>query len=109
MAWAFRPLPDGYLDREVLRGETPPRQRAGRPHHIRREEKVPTDKPCPDSDSAGLCARCKHVALSGLIQDHLSIFAAGAPWDPAYPQYPRLPVLACRGHEGKSKRGGQGW
>ena len=57
------------------------------------------DVPDPDSDSVGLCARCKHVRI--IRSDRGSIFylCRRNATDPAYPQYPRLPVLICRGYE----------
>ncbi len=63
------------------------------------EEIVMTDVPDPDSDSAGLCARCKHVRI--IRSDRGSIFylCRRSATDPAYPQYPRLPVLNCWGYE----------
>ena len=47
---------------------------------------------------AGLCATCVHQQLvhtTGL--DVLAVPRSRE--DPAYPRYPRLPVLACRGYE----------
>jgi hypothetical protein len=48
------------------------------------------------SADPGLCARCRHLEL---VSSPRSTFvrcglAAG---DPAFPRYPRLPVLACTG------------
>jgi len=78
-----------------------PRLRAGRPQLIWREEKVPTDKPCSDSNRAGLCASCKHVRI--IRSDRGSVFylCRRSATDPNYAQYPRLPVVSCRGYEGQ--------
>lgn len=47
---------------------------------------------------AGLCATCRHAAV---LASRSSVFlrCAMAEVDPAFPKYPRLPVLACRGYE----------
>ena len=65
-----------------------------------------TDIPDPDYDSVGLCARCKHVRI--IRSDRGSIFylCRRSSTDPSYPQYPRLPVLLCRGHEAQEKDDG---
>ena len=65
------------------------------------EGNVMTDVPDPDSGSPGLCAHCKHVRI--IRSDRGSIFylCRQSATDPVYPQYPRLPVLSCRGHEAR--------
>ena len=65
-----------------------------------------SDEPNPDSKSVGLCARCKHVRI--IRSDRGSIFylCRRSATDPAYPQYPRLPVLNCRGQEAQEKGDG---
>jgi len=47
---------------------------------------------------AGLCADCRHRRL---LASRRSTFltCARAATDPAYPRYPRLPVLTCPGFE----------
>ena len=44
----------------------------------------------------GLCAACAHA--SRIVNDRGSIFVRClyATHDPAFPKYPRLPVVACR-------------
>lgn len=56
-------------------------------------------KASPDSNRAGLCASCKHVRI--IRSDRGSIFylCRRSATDPSYAQYPRLPVLSCRGYE----------
>jgi hypothetical protein len=65
-----------------------------------------SDVPDPDSGSVGLCARCKHVRI--IRSDRGSIFylCRRSATDPSYPQYPRLPMLFCRGHEAPEKGAG---
>jgi hypothetical protein len=47
----------------------------------------------------GLCASCRHqrVVRSGRGSEFSLCLRSRT--DPAYPKYPRLPVLACPGHE----------
>ncbi len=49
--------------------------------------------------SIGLCAQCRHSRV--IRSDRGSVFylCERALTDPAYPKYPRLPVLMCRGYE----------
>jgi hypothetical protein len=46
----------------------------------------------------GLCADCRHLRL---VRSPRSIFVrcALAAVDPLFPRYPRLPVVACAGHQ----------
>lgn len=49
------------------------------------------------SAPAGLCASCEHLRL---LASKRSVFVRCglAEVDPAFPRYPPLPVLACRGY-----------
>lgn len=53
---------------------------------------------------AGLCATCRHAAV---LASRSSVFlrCGMAEVDPAFPRYPRLPVLACRGYA-RTEEGG---
>ena len=53
----------------------------------------------PDTNPAGLCARCRLVRI--IRSDRGSVFylCRRSATDPAYAQYPRLPVRVCRGYE----------
>lgn len=46
----------------------------------------------------GLCATCRHASV---LASRSSVFlrCGRADFDPTFPRYPRLPVLACRGYE----------
>jgi len=46
----------------------------------------------------GLCETCRH---SRTVKGAHSIFwmCGRSATDPSFPQYPRLPVLSCRGYE----------
>ena len=70
------------------------------------EGNVTADKALPDSNRAGLCASCKHVRI--IRSDRGSIFylCRRSATDPSYAQYPRLPVLSCRGYEAQEKCAG---
>jgi hypothetical protein len=50
------------------------------------------------SPSPGLCERCRH---SRRIEARRSVYwlCERSATDPAYPRYPALPVLHCRGHQ----------
>ncbi len=52
----------------------------------------------------GLCATCRHAAVLASLS---SVFlrCGMAERDPAFPRYPRLPVVACRGYERVSEAG----
>ena len=65
------------------------------------------DVPEPDSDSVGLCARCKHVRIIRSDRGSVFFLCRRSATDLAYPQYPRLPVLFCRGHEAPEKGAGK--
>ena len=47
---------------------------------------------------AGLCTTCKH---SRTVKGARNVFwmCERSRTDPAFPQYPRLPVMQCRGYE----------
>jgi|GEM_PF-3295458 len=48
--------------------------------------------------SAGLCASCRHAEI--LASKRSSFLRCGRErFDPSFPKYPRLPVVACPGHE----------
>ncbi|HEV8441660.1 MAG TPA: hypothetical protein VGT40_26535 [Methylomirabilota bacterium] len=49
--------------------------------------------------TAGLCADCRHARR--LVSGRGSVFwlCRRAEGDPAFPRYPRLPVLRCPGYE----------
>lgn len=57
---------------------------------------MPENGPPP---RAGLCASCRHMRL--VTNDRGSVFVrcAYAAVDPAFAKYPRLPVMACAGHQ----------
>ncbi|TMB80112.1 MAG: hypothetical protein E6I12_11005 [Chloroflexi bacterium] len=46
----------------------------------------------------GLCATCRH---SRTVKGSRSVFwmCERSLTDPSFPQYPRLPILQCRGYE----------
>ena len=47
---------------------------------------------------AGLCATCAHVRLVVTPRSRF-VLCERSRSDADFPRYPRLPVLACRGHE----------
>jgi len=47
----------------------------------------------------GLCADCAHAQRVTSSRDSVFYRCRLADTDPAFPRYPRLPVLECRGYE----------
>ena len=52
--------------------------------------------------AAGLCDACRHQRLVRTGRGSEFSLCLRSRADPAYPKYPRLPVLACPGYEGRS-------
>ncbi|HLM86370.1 MAG TPA: hypothetical protein VK272_09305 [Solirubrobacteraceae bacterium] len=49
--------------------------------------------------AVGLCATCKHQQIVRNTRGSSFSLCGRSREDPAYPRYPRLPVLACPGYE----------
>jgi len=47
----------------------------------------------------GLCDSCRHQRLVRNTRGSTFSLCERSRTDPAYPRYPRAPVLDCRGHE----------
>ena len=47
----------------------------------------------------GLCATCLHRRIVRSGRGSTFILCQRSRFDPAFPRYPRLPVLRCRGYE----------
>jgi hypothetical protein len=47
----------------------------------------------------GLCARCRHGRAVESARGSTFTLCEKAKTDPAFPKYPRLPVVHCRGFE----------
>jgi hypothetical protein len=60
----------------------------------------------PSGPPAGLCDSCRHQQV---VRTKRSTFSLCRRWkeDAAYPRYPRLPVLRCRGHEERGADAGE--
>jgi hypothetical protein len=54
-----------------------------------------------EAQSPGLCATCRHAQSVRTRRGSVFWRCARAEDDPAYARYPRLPVLACAGHEAR--------
>lgn len=52
-----------------------------------------------EDPGAGLCARCRHVAVTATGRGSRFYRCRRAEADPRYARYPRLPVVACTGYE----------
>jgi hypothetical protein len=53
----------------------------------------------PGHTTAGLCDSCSHQQLVRNTRGSTFSLCLRSREDPAYPRYPRLPVLACPGYE----------
>ena len=58
------------------------------------------DRHGPEAEpAAGLCASCRHQRIVRNTRGSTFSLCQRSRWDESYPRYPRLPVLACAGHE----------
>ena len=53
----------------------------------------------PEKLVHGLCDSCRHQLLVPNTRGSVFSLCRRSRTDPAYPRYPRVPVLACPGHE----------
>jgi len=53
----------------------------------------------PSRPEAGLCDRCLHQRLVPNTRGSVFSLCERSRTEPAYPRYPRLPVLSCPGFE----------
>ncbi|HTC58560.1 MAG TPA: hypothetical protein VK691_00395 [Solirubrobacteraceae bacterium] len=53
----------------------------------------------PPAPNAGLCETCRHRRLVPNTRGSVFSLCERSRTDPAYPRYPRLPVLSCRGYD----------
>jgi hypothetical protein len=56
-----------------------------------------------DGVRAGLCDTCAHQQLVRNTRGSSFSLCTRSRDDPAYPRYPRLPVLSCPGHERRTE------
>ena len=61
----------------------------------------PGQRPAAGS-RGGLCDSCEHQQIVRTTRGSSFSLCCRSREDPAYPRYPRLPVLACPGHEPRS-------
>jgi hypothetical protein len=54
---------------------------------------------------AGLCDTCAHQQVVRNTRGSVFSLCLRSRTDPAYPKYPRVPVLACAGHAPHAQRG----
>ena len=55
--------------------------------------------PLRSPQHAGLCDQCRHMRLIESDSGSQFVRCERGLQDPAFPKYPRLPVLTCRGYE----------
>ncbi|HXA53791.1 MAG TPA: hypothetical protein VNV37_02850 [Solirubrobacteraceae bacterium] len=59
--------------------------------------------PWARGEDAGLCDSCAHQRRVPNTRGSVFSLCERSREDPAFPRYPRLPVLACPGYERRSK------
>lgn len=52
----------------------------------------------------GLCETCRHARTTGNRRGSVFYLCGRAADDPAFPKYPVLPVLRCRGYDTRTPR-----
>jgi hypothetical protein len=57
----------------------------------------------PRRPPAGLCDSCRHQQVVRNTRGSSFSLCRRSRQDPAYPRYPRLPVVRCAGHEQRSR------
>jgi len=55
----------------------------------------------------GLCADCDHARLIESSKGSQFLLCQLSQSDPAFPKYPRLPVLQCSGHQPRETAGAE--
>jgi hypothetical protein len=60
-----------------------------------RAERASHERP----SAGGLCESCRHQRLVPNTRGSVFSLCRRSEQDPAYPRYPRLPVLACPGYD----------
>jgi hypothetical protein len=53
----------------------------------------------------GLCDTCVHQQIVRNTRGSVFSLCRRSRTDPEFPRYPRIPVLACRGHESRAPEG----
>lgn len=56
---------------------------------------------------AGLCDRCRHQRVVRNTRGSVFSLCMRSKADPAFPRYPRLPVVGCGGFEQQSEEHGR--
>jgi hypothetical protein len=57
------------------------------------------NQPLHSAPPAGLCDTCRHQKVVRNTRGSSFSLCLRSRSEPAYPRYPRVPVLACAGHE----------
>ncbi len=65
--------------------------------------KDPSTAPSPN----GLCDSCTHQQLVRNTRGSVFSLCKRSRQNPAYPRYPRVPVLSCPGHEPRPRQEGR--
>jgi hypothetical protein len=68
------------------------------------------DRPAPappGAKGAGLCDSCAHQQIVRNTRGSSFSLCRRSREDPAYPRYPRIPVIECPGYEPSTAAGGE--
>jgi len=57
----------------------------------------------PPRSQFGLCADCRHARRVTTSRGSVFLLCGRSEREPAYPRYPRIPVVTCKGHEAASR------
>jgi hypothetical protein len=59
----------------------------------------PDEKNAPENPRIGLCLNCRHARKIDSARGSSFYLCALSDSDPAFPKYPRLPVIQCSGYK----------
>jgi hypothetical protein len=57
--------------------------------------------PRGEREGVGLCCHCQHLEIRTSDRASVFYFCRRSNSDPAFPKYPRLPVIECSGYESR--------
>ena len=95
----------GWQDKPIVSLLPPHENENENPHELTTVGCEPTTMSAISSESQriGLCSTCQHLQRVRTDKSAVFYLCHRSVTDPGYPKYPRLPVLACRGHERKDE------
>jgi hypothetical protein len=76
-------------------------------NHLGPRTSARTGGDTPPDVSFGLCDSCRHQRIVRNTRGSVFSLCERSRTDPAFPRYPRMPVVACAGHEPAEAAGGE--